>query len=197
MEALIENGEEWLEPFLEFRNYLASLQESSVWPSIRKYKRRNGQVKFKDGEPQPWGPYTLDTRKDLLRRLLDLQGTVKLSGNFEGDLISKAELEAIRNLWRGEEQDWADSVPRIYREALGTDLNWTRYEVPAFSEEERVALDLTCLRFNVSGELVAKLLEVERNMHGMSRRAAIQQRLSAILEEEWRPLEGLEQSADK
>ena len=70
----------------------------------------------------------MDTRKDLLRRLLDLQRTVGLLGNFEGDLIGKSELEAIRSLWRVDEQDWADSVPQIYREAIGVDLNWTRYE---------------------------------------------------------------------
>ena len=195
MEALIENGEEWLEPFLHFRNYLASLQDSSAWPLVRKYKRRNGQVKFRDGSPQPWGPYTLDTRKDLLRRVLEVQRAVAASGNLDGQLINKAELETIRSLWRVEEQDWADSVPQIYRDVLGTNLNWTRYEVPAFSREEQVALDLTCLRYGVPGELVAKLLEVERSMYGMSRRAAIQQRLSAILEEDWRPVDDLGPSA--
>jgi len=195
MEALIENGEEWLEPFLQFRNYLASLQDSAVWPSIRKYKRRNGHVKFKDGSPQPWGPYTLETRKDLLRRLLEVQRAVNLANSNEHlELINKAELEAIRTLWRIEEQDWADSVPQIYREVSKTDLDWIRYEVPAFSREEQVALEITCTRYGIPSELVAKLLEVERNMFGMSRRAAIQQRLSMILEEDWRSPEELDQT---
>src|SRR5579872_4725761 len=100
MEAMIENGEEWMEPLLEFRNYLAALQDSSLWPDIRKYKRRNGQVKFKDGVAQPWGPYTLDCRKDLLRRLLVVQKKVgSLGTNEGGQLINKSELEAIRTLW--------------------------------------------------------------------------------------------------
>ena len=194
MEAMIENGEEWLEPFLEFRNYLASLQDSNVWPDIRKYKRRNGYVKFKDGTPQPWGPYTLDTRKDLLRRLLAVQTIVGSAGTNEGgQLINKAELEAIRTLWRAEEQDWADSVPQIHKEVTGTDLDWTRYEIPAFSRDEQMALDVTCSRFGVAPDMVAKLLELERSMHGMGRRAAIQQKLSSILEEDWRSLDELEQ----
>jgi DNA sulfur modification protein DndC len=194
MEAMIENGEEWLEPFLEFRNYLASLQDSSTWPDIRKYKRRDGQVKFKDGSPQPWGPYTLETRKDLLRRLLTVQKTVGSVGTNEGgQLINKGELEAIRTLWRVEEQDWADSIPQIYKDVTGQELEWTRYEIPSFSREEQMALEITCSRYGVAPDLVAKLLELERSMHGMSRRAAIQQRISAILEEDWRNVDDLEQ----
>jgi len=194
MEAMIENGEDWMEPLLEFRNYLASLQDSSVWPDIRKYKRRNGHIKFKDGVPQPWGPYTLDTRKDLLRRLLVVQKKIgSLGTNEGGQLINKSELEAIRTLWRVEEQDWADSVPQIYQDVLGEESDWIRYETPVFSREEQTALEITCSRYGVAADLVAKLLELERSMHGMSRRASIQQRISTILEEDWRTVDDLDQ----
>jgi DNA sulfur modification protein DndC len=113
--------------------------------------------------------------------------------NEGGQLINKAELEAIRTLWRADEQDWADSVPQIYKEVTGADLDWTRYEIPAFSRDEQMALDVTCSRFDVAPDMVAKLLELERSMHGMGRRAAIQQKLSAILEEDWRSVDELEQ----
>jgi DNA sulfur modification protein DndC len=101
MEAMVENGEEWLEPLLEFRNRLSALQDSALWPSIRKYKRRDGRIKLKDGAPQPWGPYTIETRKDLLRGLLEVQARVSSTERHEETaLIQKEELEAIRNLWR-------------------------------------------------------------------------------------------------
>ena len=187
MEAMVENGEEWLEPFLEFRNHLASLQDSALWPSIRKYKRRDGRVKVKDGVAQPWGPYTLETRKSLLRGLLEVQKKVGSAGtNRGGDLINRDELEAIRNLWRAEEQDWSDSVPAIYKEMTGHDLPWLRYEVPAFSADELTVLDGICEHHGVSSEMLAKLIEVERSLQGMSRRASIQRKLSAVLEEDWR-----------
>lgn len=187
MEAMVENGEEWLEPFLEFRNHLASLQDSALWPSIRKYKRRDGRVKVKDGVAQPWGPYTLDTRKSLLKGLLEVQKKVGSAGtNRGGDLINRDELEAIRNLWRAEEQDWSDSVPAIYKEMIGDDLPWLRYEVPAFSADELTVLDGICEQHGVSSEMLAKLIEVERSLQGMSRRASIQRKLSAVLEEDWR-----------
>jgi DNA sulfur modification protein DndC len=194
LEPFDGNREDWMEPLLEFRNYLASLQDSSVWPDIRKYKRRNGHIKFKDGVPQPWGPYTLDTRKDLLRRLLVVQKKIgSLGTNEGGQLINKSELEAIRTLWRVEEQDWADSVPQIYQDVLGEESDWIRYETPVFSREEQTALEITCSRYGVAADLVAKLLELERSMHGMSRRASIQQRISTILEEDWRTVDDLDQ----
>jgi DNA sulfur modification protein DndC len=187
MEAMVENGEEWLEPFLDFRNHLASLQDSALWPSIRKYKRRDGRVKMKDGAPQPWGPYTIETRKALLRGLLEVQKRVGTAGtNENGNLINKAELEAIRTLWRVEEQDWADSVPTIYKEVLGTQLDWVRYEIPVFSTEEQSALAVICDRHGVSPEMMTKLIELERSLQGMSRRASVQRKLTAVLEEDWR-----------
>jgi len=187
MEAMVENGEEWLEPFLDFRNHLSSLQDSALWPSIRKYKRRNGKVSFKEGAPQPWGPYTLETRKSLLRGLLEVQRKVGQAGtNENGSLINKQELETIRTLWRMEEHDWADSVPHIYRDVLGIELEWVRYETPAFSADEETVLKGICDRHDLPVEMLAKLIELERSLQGVSRRASIQRKLSSILEEEWR-----------
>ncbi len=187
MEAMIENGEEWLEPLLDFRNHLASLQDSTLWPSIRKYKRRNGRVKTKDGAPQPWGPYTLDTRKALLHRLLEVQKQIGVAGTNEGGgLINKAELETIRTIWRVEEHDWADSVPTIYRDVLGAQLDWVQYEIPVFSVEEQSTLGVISDKHNVPVEMMAKLIELERSLQGMSRRASVQRKLAAVLEEDWR-----------
>ena len=196
MEAMVENGEEWLEPFLDFRNHLASLQDSALWPSIRKYKRRDGRVKTKDGAPQPWGPYTIETRKALLRGLLEVQKKVGAAGtNENGGLINKAELEAIRTLWRVEEQDWSDSVPSIYREVLGEQLDWVRYEIPLFSADEQLMLSAICDKHGVSSEMMAKLVELERSMQGMSRRSSVQRKLTAVLEEDWRTAEEMSRSA--
>ena len=192
MEAMVENGEEWLEPLLEFRNKLSALQDSALWPSIRKYKRRDGRVKVKDGSPQPWGPYTIETRKDLLRTLLSVQKTVSFSeGHYDTELIRKSELEAIRALWRLEEHDWADSVPQIYREVMGCDSEWIRYETPVFSTDEQEALRVICDRNELPMEMVAKLIEVERSLQGMSRRSSIQRKLAAVFEEDWRTTEQL------
>jgi DNA sulfur modification protein DndC len=122
-----------------------------------------------------------------LRGLLEVQARVSSTeGREETALIQKEELEAIRNLWRLEENDWADSVPQIYRETIGRDINWTRYETPIFRSEEQGTLRVICDRHNVPMEMVAKLIEVERSLQGMSRRASIQKRLASVFEEDWR-----------
>jgi DNA sulfur modification protein DndC len=192
MEAMVENGEEWLEPLLDFRNRLSSLQDPALWPSIRKYKRRDGRVKSKDGTPQPWGPYTIETRKDLLRGLLEAQRTIAVAeGHAKTELIRMDELETIRVLWRLEEHDWGDSVPAIYKEVIGNPVEWIRYETPVFSSDEQETLRAICNRHELPIEMVAKLIEVERSLQGMSRRASIQKRLASVFEEDWRTTEEL------
>jgi DNA sulfur modification protein DndC len=191
MEAMVENGEEWLEPLLEFRNQLASLQDSSLWSSIRRYKRRNGHVVEKEGVPQPWGPYTFETRKDLLRQLLRTQESMNALSGENASLILTEELEAIRTLWRNEEQDWADSVPNIFREILHRDHDWIRYDSPVFADEDKAVLERICKKHDVSLPMVSKLIEVERSLQGMARRSSIQKQITSVLEEDWRSSEDL------
>lgn len=198
MEALIENGEEWMEPLLQFRELLASTQDPLVKIQVRAHKRRNGRVTAKRGGGIVPGPYKFDFRKHLLRQLLETQKQVRANGpNPNEELISKGELEEIRKLWRTELQDWEDSVPRLYREVVGEDLDWITYEHPAFSPEERSALETICDRKNVPTGLVAKLLDIEREFHGISRRSNIYQKISAAFDEDWRSEEEVWDSIGK
>jgi DNA sulfur modification protein DndC len=198
MEAMIENGEDWLEPLLNFRDLLASTQDPLVKLQVRDFKRRNGQVMLKpDGGIVP-GPYKLSVRKDLLRRLLETEKQVRKQGpDADERLIIKAELEQIRRIWRTEAQDWEDSVPRIYKEVTGEDLDWAVDEEPVFSARERELLDGICIRNQVPSAMVAKLLDVERELHGMSRRSAVHQRLSAVFDEDWRSEEEVKNASSK
>jgi len=187
MEAMIENGEEWLEPLLEYRDLLASTQDPAVKAQVRDFKRRDGQVMAKRGGGIVYGPYKLEVRKELLRRLLQTQKQIRANGpNPHEQLISPEELQQIRRLWRSEAQDWEDSVPRIYREVTGEDLEWIADEQPAFSGEDRRLLEAICERHDVPASMVAKLVDLERELHGMSRRASVHQRIAAVVEEDWR-----------
>jgi DNA sulfur modification protein DndC len=196
MEAIIESGEEWLEPLLKYRNLLASTQDPVVKGQWREFKRRNGQVMTaSDGRIIP-GPYRFERRRLLLRQLLQVEKEVRVSGpNPKEQLISPEELEEIRRVWRSEEQDWEDSVPKIYREMMGEDLDWAADEGPVFSAEERRLLDTISARHNVPSEMVAKLLDVEREHRGMSRRSSVHQKIAAVLEEDWRSDEEITRGA--
>jgi DNA sulfur modification protein DndC len=52
--------------------------------------------------------------------------------------------------------------------------------------EERRTLDEICARHEVPSDMVAKLLDAERELQGMSRRSSVYQRIASIFDEDWR-----------
>ena len=187
MEALVDGGENWLEPMLDFRDHLAAMQDPTVKSQVRDYKRRNGQVMLKPDGGVIRGPYIFPVRKKLLRRLLEVQREVRLKGpNPDEILITEEELHEIRRIWRSELQDWEDSVPSIYRDVMGHDLSWIVDEQPAFSGADKTLLQEICERQGIPSGLVSKLIEIQREMHGMARRSSIHQRITAAFDEDWR-----------
>lgn len=213
MESMILSGEDWMEPLLEFRNWLAETQDPAVKHLFREHKRRTGEVliqakgmdgttlrglrqieeyRDKTGESIQEGllirgPYKLEFCKEMLRRLLETQNSIQQNGpDPEMELITEAELHEIRRLWRTERHDWEDAVPQIYYEATGKQLEWLQDDIGAFSMEEYQILNEICEDSGVPTDMVAKLLEQERQMQGMHRRAGIFQRLDEVLREDWR-----------
>ena len=58
MEALIDNGEDWLEPILDLRDELAATQEPSRKREFRNFRQRDGSVTFVGEAETPIpGPY--------------------------------------------------------------------------------------------------------------------------------------------
>ena len=192
MEAMIDSGEEWLEPLLEFRDLLAGTQDPEKKRLYREFRRRSGQVNFIGNTDAPVpGPYTLDFCKELLRKLLETQVRVQREAP-PGEapiLINDAELFAIRRLWRSERGDWADSVPAIVREVLGRDLDWVVEDSVSFTAEDGRLLSEICAEHGVPTDLVAGLLEIERSAHGLKRRHAVHTRIEDLFQQEWRDLD--------
>jgi DNA sulfur modification protein DndC len=189
LEAMIDSGEEWMSPLLEFRDFLASTQQPDQKPAIREHKRRNGRVEERDGH-FVWGPYQPWFRKDLLRRLLQAQVEVQRNGPDPSmKLITDDELHEIRRLWRTEMSDWGDSVPQIYAEVIGRQLQGTVDEGGPFTERDKNVLIDIAQKNDVPSELVLKLVDLEKRMYGMQRRTTIQQKIDSILSEDWRSRE--------
>jgi DNA sulfur modification protein DndC len=82
MEGLIDNGEEWLEPLLEYRDWLKEIREDR---NLRECRRR-------DGTEAP-GPFTLQAREIMFRRLMDVEREVGM------ELIPREEKQEIQRLW--------------------------------------------------------------------------------------------------
>lgn len=186
MQALIDNGEEWLEPLLDFRDKLSETQDPNKKLEYRSFKRRDGKVMFKDDGGIIPGPYLPEFRMHLLRELLEMQKQIQKDGpDPDLVLITSAELHEIRRIWRSELSDWADTVPQIYRNVFGHDLDWIKDETGNFSQKEYEMIDEESRTEGVPTKLVTKLIDLERQMQYMGRRSGIYNEIHRLFDEEW------------
>lgn len=188
MEAVIESGERWMTPLLEFRDWLAESQNPEVKPQTREYRGRNGQIRVSKNGNVLWRTYTLDFCKDILRRLLDTQARVQ-QHDAEFELISEAELRSIRRLWRTERHDWDDSLPPLHREATGHKWHWERDDAGAPGRVEAEALAEAAEAYGVPLDLMRRLVDAEWLHYGMRRRARIHKTISGVFDRDWRSLD--------
>jgi DNA sulfur modification protein DndC len=188
MESLVDNGEEWLIPLLEFRDWLTTTIDPARKREFRDIKGRDGRVKFKrDGKGLAARTYKLDASKQMLEKVLHAQEKIRQNGpDPQATLIAEEELHEIRRLWRTERRDWGDSVPEIYRRVTGRELDWPIDDNGHFDSRQKALLEDLCRQNQVPFDLVAKMLEAELRAKGMARRSSIQRSIENVLSEEWR-----------
>lgn len=91
MEAMIDAGNEHLEPLMDFRDWLAKFRNER---SKRMVERRNGRISLMgDGITTVAGPFTVEARQEILARLLAVQREVGMT------LISEDEIARIHSMW--------------------------------------------------------------------------------------------------
>jgi DNA sulfur modification protein DndC len=181
--AMIQNDEEkeWLQPLLDFRVEL-DVEDSR---DRRDFRRRNGNVQLyernlegeKSIEPIP-GPYSKEARDYLLRRLLSVQTEIRSKAPEEMrdiTLISPEELSEIRRIWLEERHEFDDSLPRIYEEVTGEPFADSRptAERKLLGSDEWTVLEEICGEDKMHLELMAKLLDTERQYYTKLRRTGI------------------------
>lgn len=155
LKAFINRGETWLEPLRDFRNWLVELRST---PTTRENKRRNGQMYKKSDGEYGLGPFTMASRIEILRRLLQLE----VMYNFE--LITLEELKYIDKTWDDEGDLSRRTLVDLYYEIKGKHLPWDDYKVPVFPEEVVEEIKKQCEENNVEFELISKLIvEIESN----------------------------------
>lgn len=137
-----------------------------------------------------WGPYTLEFRKEILRRLLETQKQVQEEGPDDStQLIQQAELVKIRQLWLHEEGDWEDSLPEIYLKAIGEEYNTEDADFTGVGKAELSLLKEVAEDADLPAHLLRELLDVERQHAGMTRRAGIYNKIDSVLNKDWREYE--------
>jgi len=193
MEAMIDNGKKWLQPMLDMRDWLTETQIPENKPKIRDHRRRNGRVEYFDAQGDQrivWGPYKLEFREEILRRLLRTQAEVRRAGPDPNiHLIQPEELHKIRQLWLHEEGDWEDSLPKIYQEETGESMDWLVDDQAGVGGIEKRLLEEASRGAGLPEGLLQELFDVERSHQGMTRRLGIYDKLDTVLSKNWETLE--------
>ncbi|MCY4200610.1 MAG: DNA phosphorothioation system sulfurtransferase DndC [Gammaproteobacteria bacterium] len=201
MESLVQQGEDWMRPLLDFRNMLAETSRPERKTEFRNHRRRTGKISFARGNMQDDseknhvrkhvpGPYWMRFRKEWLERLLVLQRGLQANGH-DIELIAEEELHQIRHQWLNDpnEPDWADDLPRMYRSVFGYDLQWAQHDAGTFNEADSDLLQNLESKYSIPATLVRKLLDLETSMDGLAKRRGMADRIHQVLTEDWEPLE--------
>ncbi|QTE36367.1 DNA phosphorothioation system sulfurtransferase DndC [Mucilaginibacter gossypii] len=170
MEALIDNGEEWMEPLSEFRDMLQEERNNRDW---REKRRRNSDITGED----VWGPYYPEKRAYMLKVLLEAQREIQRT---EPDLvlINYQELVAIQVTWH-RDSIFKYSVAEIYNEVYGTELNKTDFSDNTIFEKE--ILQEACHDDTEFG-LINELLEIQKSRYIMVNNYGLQSDIENHLE---------------
>ncbi|MEG4507345.1 DNA phosphorothioation system sulfurtransferase DndC [Microcoleus sp. F6_B4] len=184
MEAMILNDEEkeWMQPLLDIRNELDIKDDRPKRDFRRIYGRvelfeRNMGDDTTSVEPIP-GPYTKFWREHWLRRVLEAQTQIRKTAPLEMrdiTLITPEELSEIRRIWLEEKHEFDDSLPRIYEEVTGEPFEDSRpaAERKLLGSDEWAAIEEICSEDKMHLELMAKLLDTERQYYTKPRRTGI------------------------
>ena len=183
LKAFIDKGETWLIPLREYRNWLLELRNT---PEARDTKRRNGSMYRKADGELGLGPFTMETRKIMLRKLLELEKSTGL------DLITLDELKYIDYLWDNEGDLSRRCLVDIYYEVFNKTLPWDDYKRPVYDEEVIEEIKKQCKENNVEFELISKLIiEIDSNKY-YTRGSAVTKAFDRIMNQGWLHFDSIE-----
>lgn len=183
MEAMIQNDEEkeWMQPLLDMRNELDIRDDRNkrdfrrIWGEVQLFERNvDGEISV---EPIH-GPYTKYWREYWLRKLLTIEKQIRHTApkNMRDiTLISMEELSEIRRIWLEEKHEFDDCLPRIYQEVTGEKFTDPRpgADYSLLGSDEWEVLEEICDGDAMQLELMAKLLDTERQFKKKTRRVGI------------------------
>lgn len=155
LKNFIDHGATELIPLRNFRNFLLDLRST---PTARENKRRNGAIYLKKDGNFGQGPFTMEARKLILQKLLQLQVETKIK------LIDEDELRTIDRMWERDGDLTRRSLVELYYETTGERLPWDEYKIPYYSKDIIDEIKKLCDEYGVEFELISKLIiEIESN----------------------------------
>lgn len=155
------------------RNILVKYEEETL----------DGQILTKHAQ-LGLGPFTLETRKEILKRLLEVQKNLNHPDDPYYELISVDELKAIRKIWF-KHGDWEDHIPSIYEEVMESSTDWEMDDRPLFDKDQISDLELLCDQFKVDIKVLKKLVSIEKDFAGYKVRRGLMDELARALKQDY------------
>jgi len=175
MEGLIDNGEEWMQPLADIRNFLIETRDNPE--KYRQKERRNGSI-----HERFWGPYTFETRVEILKRILKAQKSIEASEGIE--LITHQEMVLIQYYWF-RDCFFKTKVSQVYNRIFKTQIDMSKQEEKY--KQEADLLKKSCKQEPKDVELIQDLLALQKTKTLMIRKRGLQSdidnRLNQFIEE--------------
>ena len=187
LQNFIDHGAEELKPLRRFRNWLVELRAT---PEARDWRRRNGTVYFNAEGEFGRGPFTLESRKLILKELLKLE----IETGFE--LITIEELKMIDKMWEDEGDLTRRALVDIYYEIKGVRLPWDQFKHAKYDGETVNSISALCKKYDVPFELVSKLLIAVDNTKFYTRSAVSAREIEKIMNQGWLHYEKIQEGLE-
>lgn len=175
MEGLIDNGEEWMQPLADIRNFLIETRDNPE--KYRQRERRDGSV-----HERFWGPYTFETRVEILKRILKAQKLIEASEGIE--LITHQEMVLIQYYWF-RDCFFKTKVSQVYNRIFKKQIDMSKQEEKY--KQEADLLKKSCKEEPKDVELIQDLLALQKTKTLMIRKRGLQSdidnRLNQFIEE--------------
>ncbi len=175
MEGLIDNGEDWMQPLADIRNFLMETRDNPE--QYRQRERRDGSI-----HERFWGPYTFETRVEILKRILKAQKQIEASEGIE--LITHQEMVLIQYYWF-RDSFFRTKVSQVYNSIFKTKIDMSKQEEKY--KQEADLLKKSCNQEPKDVELIQDLLALQKTKTLMIRKRGLQSdidnRLNQFIEE--------------
>ena len=172
MDALIENGESWMEPLVAIRDYLVQSRDEKA---IHREKFGRGNRQLEEGQ---YGPYKPQVRAKILEMVLIAQFEInKVESSTQ--LITNQELIAIQIQWY-RDGIYNQKVSDIYNKIYNKNLKMGKHDEKFKKEEE--LLTKACNDSTEQVDLIQRMLAVQKAKTLMLRKRGLQSELENVLD---------------
>jgi DNA sulfur modification protein DndC len=179
MEALIDNGEDWMIPLMQIRDFLAgTIDRESPDYDPDKYR-----MPIRRNRVEGLGPYWPKWRKYILEEVLKAQ-KIAQQENPGAELISHQELVAIQVIWH-RDYIYEYNVSDLYNEIYGKKIDFDKSN--HHIKKERELLKEVCSENEEDVSLIQNLLKAQKNKVLLVKKHGLQNDLEEILQEHIRP----------